>query len=175
MIGERGLKALSFRAVAKELGGSTTMVTHFYSTQAELIAGLADSFVINWDAEVTELEQNVEDPYERLLLLLEWLAPTDPEGVLEERTRIALLAEGLVGDSRSANFDVWEKRARKLLRSHLEQIVPKQEVALRVDVLRALTNGIQLSIVEHPEHWNKRRVVRVLRQSLQDMGLAKAE
>lgn len=175
VLGERGVRGLSFRAVADELGGSTTMVTHYFPTQAELIAGLADSMVFDWNAEVSELEVGVENPYDRLALLLEWFVPTTTENLLEERARIAILAERLVGAPTEKNLDAWEEKARSLIRSHVKEIVPKNEVAQRVDMLRAMTNGLVLSVVEHPDHWTKKRLLKALRQSIKDMGLEKPE
>jgi AcrR family transcriptional regulator len=173
VLGEHGVKGLSFRTIGAELGGSTTMVTHYYPTQAELIGGLADAKLLDWESELAEIEESVSDPHDRLVAVLEWLVPTDEIGGLEDRARIALLAQQLAEGSTKDSIDAWERFARRLLRRHLEPIVPKGEVALHVDMLRSLTNGLSLSVVEHPDHWTKRRVLKVLRRFIDQMGLGK--
>jgi len=171
VLGERGVKALSFRSVAKELGGSTTLVTHYFNTQAELIGSLADSLFDSWEGDLENVEVDHRDPRDRLRILLEWLVPLDEESLIEERARIGMLAERLFGAELNENFEFWETRARELIRSHLESIVPAEDLELRVDMVRAFTNGLTLSIVEHPELWPPDRVRTVIGQAMYDMKL----
>lgn len=172
VLGERGVKGLSFRAIANELGGSTTLVTHYFDSQADLIQELAVYFSTAADAEIAELEEGAGTPYERLLILLEWLVPSTEDGVVQERARIVLLADRLAGEDLSENFEVWETKTRELLRNHLEEMVSTEELELRVEMLRVLTNGLTLSAIEHPELWPGDRQLAIIRQAVADMGLA---
>jgi AcrR family transcriptional regulator len=171
VLGHGGLSALSFRAVAKELGGSTTLVTHYFGSQAELLDGLAGWLVDDWEADLADLETGVEDPRERLLLFLKWLIPDSEESLLQERARIGLLAERQDRTEAAEMFDIWDRRMRELIRQHLKPIVPKKELEMRVDMIRVMTNGLTFSAIEHPDDWSTDRMWAVLDQSLSDMGL----
>jgi AcrR family transcriptional regulator len=171
VLGQGGLSALSFRAVAKELGGSTTLVTHYFATQSDLLDGLAGWLVDDWEADLADLETGVDDPHKRLVLFLEWLIPDSPESLLQERARIGLLAEKQVRSETTEMFNVWDRRMRKLIREHLKPIVPKKELEMRVDMIRVMTNGLTFSAIEHPDDWSPKHMRAVLDQSLIDMGL----
>jgi AcrR family transcriptional regulator len=172
VLSEEGLRGLSFRAVAERLGGSTTLVTHYYSSQQELLTGLATSLVETWAAELEQLEAESDDPRERLMILLEWLIPIDDEGRMQERARINLLAERILGAEIRFPFDAWEDRMRDFIREHLREIVPKQDLEMRVEALRVVANGLTLAAIEHPDRWPPERLLAVLRQLIADMGLA---
>jgi AcrR family transcriptional regulator len=172
VVAEEGLRGLTFRAVAERLGGSTTLVTHYFSSQEELLKGLATSLVESWSAELEELESESADPFNRLMILLEFLLPIDDEGWMEERARINLLAEQILGAETRFLFDRWEETVREWLRNHLRGMVPKRDLEMRVDALRVLTNGLTLSAIEHPERWPAEHVKRVLRLGVRDMGIA---
>jgi AcrR family transcriptional regulator len=172
IITEDGLRGLTFRAVAERLGGSTTLITHYYGTQEELLNGVAESLLDSWVDALDELEAEHVDPRERLLILLEWLLPLSERGILEERTRVHLLAEGMLEGQIRHVFDVWEERIRDLIRDHLRGVVPNEELEMRVAFLRALTNGLILSAIEHPDRWPAAEMTSVLHQAVEDMGLA---
>lgn len=171
VVSEEGLRGLTFRAVAERLGGSTTLVTHYFASQEELLHGLATSLTESWTAELEELEVESDDPFERLMILLEWLIPIDDEGRMQERARINLLAERILGAEMRFMFDTWEDRMRDFIREHLRDLVPDDELELRVDTLRVVTNGLTLSAIEHPERWPAERMLEVLRRLVADIGL----
>jgi AcrR family transcriptional regulator len=157
--------------VAKELGGSTTLVTHYFRSQTELLDGLAGWLVDDWEADLADLETGVDDPRERLLLFIKWLIPDSEESLLQERARIGLLAERQDRTEAAEMFDVWDRRMRELIRQHLKPIVPKKELEMRVDMIRVITNGLTFSAIEHPDDWSTDHMWAVLEQSLSDMGL----
>jgi AcrR family transcriptional regulator len=171
VIAEVGLRGLTFRAVADKLGGSTTVVTHYYASQRELLEGFATSLVETWEGEIDELERHTSDPYARLMLLLEWLIPLTRKGKSEERARINLLAERNLSADVCVIFWTWEEKMRDQLREHIRDLVPETMIETRVDSLRVLTNGLTLSAIEHPNRWPRKRLLAVLRQALSDMGL----
>lgn len=171
VLAKRGIRGLSFRAIARELGGSTTLVTHYFGSQADLLQGVADSFAAEIEAEIVERLEAIDDPHERLLILLEWLVPATEEALLQEKARITVLADRLTGEEVDQGFELWEVRVRALLRTHLRQLVPAAEVDLRVDMLRVLTNGLTLSAVEHPEVWTRERLIVAIKKAIEDMGL----
>lgn len=171
LLAEQGISGLSFRAIAQRLGGSTTLITHYFASQTELLDGLAFSFLDEWEAELADLEVSAGSAVERLLVLLNWLVPQDELGVKEERARIVLLGERMLGDEIKVVLGSWDKKMRELIHAHLVDLVPADLVDLRVDVLRTMTNGLTLSILEHPDSWDTTRIRAVIHCVLGDMGL----
>jgi hypothetical protein len=53
-------------------------------------------------------------------------------------------------------------------------LVPDNRVTSTVDLLRAVTNGVTLSAVEHPEKWPPTRQFEVLDNTLELLGLEPA-
>lgn len=151
------MRGFSFRAVAERLGGSTTLITHLYPSQRELLDDFAHRLVNSWAEELDELEADEEDAHVRLRVLLEWLIPLDEDGLVKERARINMLADQLLGAEHREIFDAWEDRIRSFLRAHVRELVPKGQIEPTVDLLRAMTNGVTLSAVEHPDTWTRER------------------
>src|ERR1700687_6156701 len=119
IIGEVGLDGLTFRAVAAKLGGSSTLVTHYYSSRQALLDDLGVRLLRKWEEEVATLEAGVPDPRERLRLVLDWLLPSTKHALLEERARINLLASRNGQFQTVDLFRVWDRHMRSLIRQRL--------------------------------------------------------
>lgn len=167
VLAERGMKGLSFRAVASLLGGSTTLVTRYYATQEELLTEAAISLTKKWDQEVRALDTQSSDPWERLRSLLIWLVPTTEDSRIAERARIQLLADELTGAAHREELKRYDRKIRHYLRNHLREVVPAHQVTDLVDFLRAATTGVVLSTLEHPHSWSAERQIAVVGQLLE--------
>ncbi|MBP2327211.1 AcrR family transcriptional regulator [Kibdelosporangium banguiense] len=171
IVAERGTRGLSFRAVASRMGGSTTLITHYFPTQQALIDEVAATAVKLWDNQIRELDAQSDDPFRRLYNLLVWLVPTTDDGLAGERSRINLLSGQILGEENRATFETWDTTIRGFLRSHLEGLVPPGDVERTVELLRVTTNGVVLSVVEHPDSWPTERQLAVIDGVLQLLGL----
>jgi len=172
LLAERGLAGLSFREIGKRLGGSSTLVTHYYSTQAELFEDLAVRSVRSWRADLKEIERQHPDPASRLhALLFTWLLPMRGPDLDDERARINLVAAGIAGAETQSVLDAWEAGMQALLHELLRDLIPDSEVDLAADVLRATSNGIALSAVEHPEYWTPERQLEVFAKVVGSLGI----
>ncbi len=169
---EGGMSGLTFRTIAERLGGSTTMVTHYFASQSELLDQLVLMMLDGWEQQLAELEVGTTNDVERLWVVLNWLVPRTTEGVQEERTRIILLRDGLLDAGTRLLFESWDAKIRQLLRERIRPLVMADAVELRVDMLRSVTNGLTLSIMEHPHAWDIPRIEAVLGCALRDMGSA---
>jgi AcrR family transcriptional regulator len=170
VLAERGVRGLTFRAVAEEMGGSSTLITHYFPTRQALLDALAES--VAWlPEEVFELEAGTDDPRTRLRIFLQWWLPRDERDRRAEQARINLIGERDTRVRTQHFFDVWDARMREMLRDHLDGLVPPQEVAATVDLLRTVTNGISLSTIEHPDEWPTSRQFAVLDHALRVLGL----
>jgi AcrR family transcriptional regulator len=164
-LAEHGPRGLTFRAVAQRMGGSTTFVTHYFASRQALIDALAES-VATWPQDLAELELDVDDPMERLRLFMQWMVPIDEQSRIEERARLSLIGET---DSRVRTrhlVDTWDTHVRDHFRRHLEQVVPPDRIEPTIDLLRAVTNGITLSAIEHPDDWPPERQFAVIDDAL---------
>src|SRR5687768_4852119 len=83
VLAEVGLDGLTLRSIADELGGSITLVTHIYPTRRDLLLGLAETLLEEYDALLPELEAGRDRP-ERLRILLEWMLPRSEGGWSQE-------------------------------------------------------------------------------------------
>lgn len=171
ILAERGTRGLSFRAVASRLGGSTTLVTHYFPTQQALIDEVAATAVKMWNQEIRELDAQTDDPFRRLYNLLVWLVPTTNEGLAGERSRINLLSGQILGEENRATFETWDTTIRGFLRSHVQGLVRADDVERVVELLRVTTNGVVLSVVEHPDSWPTDRQLAVIDGVLALLGL----
>jgi AcrR family transcriptional regulator len=161
---------LSFRTVADRMGGSTTLVTHYFPTRQALLDALAE-MVSEWPEELSALEAGTDDPRVRLRLFLRWMVPHDADGHMTESGRINLIGERDAQLRTRHLFDTWDRRVRELLRDHVDGLVPGDRVEPTVDLLRTITNGLTLSAVEHPDKWPAERQFAVLDDALEVLGL----
>lgn len=157
-----GFSALTLRELADALGGSMTLVTHYFPTQNDLMHGVLEHQFERFDDELETLAIG-EEPAQRLRTLAEWFLPLDDESWNLERARVLLAI-------RSESDDEWmrphlnriDARMRSHLRDALRPLVGPTDLDLAVDMLRMVLNGIVLSAVEHRGHWTAERQLAVL-------------
>lgn len=174
VLGEQGLQGFSLRNVARRLGGSVTVVTHYYKSRQELLDDMATSMLSWWEADLARLTAQTDDPAQRLRALLEWLLPLTPEDLVIERGRINLLADTNEPLSTRHLFDAWDRRMRGFMRQHVTELVEPERVEPTVDLLRTITNGLVLSVIERPDSWPPERLLAVLDDALGVIGLQAA-
>lgn len=172
VLSEAGTRGLSFRAVASKMGGSTTLVTHYFPTQRELLGEVATHVLADWDEDIRQLDAKEQTPAVRLQALLRWLVPITDQGLRDERNRIHLLAGQLLGAEYRAIFQAFEAKIRELIRTHVNGLVPPEDVERTVEVLRVTTNGVVLSVVEHPDEWPAERQIAILDWLTASLGIA---
>lgn len=157
-----GYSALTLRALAEALGGSMTLVTHYFPTQSDLMKAVLEHQLTLFDNDLAEL-QGSSDPAARLRTLLEWFLPDDDESWDQERARV-LLAIHAQSDNEwmASHLDRIEQRMRELLREHLRPLVDARDLEPATDMVRMTINGIVLSAVEHRPYWTPQRQRSVL-------------
>lgn len=154
ILGRSGPTSLTLQAVATELGGSVTKVTHIYPKRSDLMRGAVESYI-----EAAHPEETVEgepSPLERLRAMLIDMIPQVENRRLQERGRVTIIGDR---DQESARIfaDGMERRARTRLREVLEPLLEADQLEVAIDYCRSGVNGITLSTVEHPEHWTPQR------------------
>lgn len=171
IIGRDGIKGLTFNAVAKQLGGTVTLVTHYYKVKSELIADLAAFLIEGFEQGLSRIEEGIEDALSRLHAFLAWALPISPEGLAEERGRIRLVAEVENIPEVNIMFKAFDERMRQFIRDHLLPLVGASEIESYVETLRIMTNGICLATVENEAAWPAQRQLAAINHTLKFLGL----
>jgi AcrR family transcriptional regulator len=141
LLARNGVRGLTMRALAAELQGSLTLVTHYYRSRSEILTDLATQLSAAWRDELEELERPANDPWTRLRTLLEWLLPMTPEGREEERARFALVI-GRDDHECARVLAEFDSDMRSLIAAHVSELVPPDVVEKVTALLRATTSGV---------------------------------
>jgi BetI-type transcriptional repressor, C-terminal len=116
-----------------------------------------------------------QSPAVRLQSLLHCLVPITEHGLRDERSRIHLLAGQLLGEENRAILQALEAKIRELIRTHVNGLVPPEDVERTVELLRVTTNGVVLSVVEQPDVWPPERQIAILDWLTASLGIAAAD
>ncbi|MGW7071766.1 TetR/AcrR family transcriptional regulator [Streptomyces sp. NPDC054855] len=152
-----GARAVTIRAVAKELGGSTAMVTNYVPTRTALITNAVRAAESRWRA---DLEAHVGDltGADRLRATVEWHLSTEPDDLLLRALWVEMLSSA---HTDPAGVDRQEPRESReeFLQASTAAGVP--DAGLAADVLSLLTRGYYVSSMEEPAYWTTERANRV--------------
>jgi AcrR family transcriptional regulator len=174
LIQERGYAQLSLRSLAEELGGSMTLVTHYFSSQTALMESLLEYQLEEFDEDLALREHGV-DASSRLRILVDWFLPNDEQSLSSERLRVLMQAQ-VPRDTpwMRPYLDRVEARMTELIREHLLPVVAPADLDIASDTLRMALNGVVLSAVEHPEKWDRARQSAVMQLVLDSLPLGEA-
>jgi AcrR family transcriptional regulator len=140
------------RRVAEQMNGSTTLVTHYFKDRDSLISFANERTFNRWRTELEELATG--DPSEALLALLDWALPTSREGVRFARALISITDYAYTNEVVSAALYSWSdwywRKVRDIVARWAESTHdgPPVQVDRVVDTVRALFNGINLSMLQ---------------------------
>ena len=175
LLADGGLRGLTIRSLAARLGGSVSMVTHYFPTRHSLLVNIGPWILKKWQEEIESLTQSSDDPHVQLRAVLMWLLPLTPESLTEEKAGLALLA-GAESDlaavqGLSQELSVW---TRQLVRSRLEGLVDPGHLQRVGDLLYAVTQGVAVCACEDSGAWPAERQLAVLDDLLDSLGLLQA-
>ena len=170
ILSERGVSALTLRALAREMGGSITLITHFYSDRDQMLEAILETILEDYDREIETLHNSVE-PEQQLRALLLWLVPRDETTLRLERGRMLLVAERETDDAARRFLEAHEIKMRQHLHDHLRPWVSEPRLSQLVDAFRVLTTGLTLSTVEHPERWPAHKQEQLIDFMMQSLGV----
>jgi AcrR family transcriptional regulator len=159
LLAKNGPRGLTLRSLADELGGSITLVTHFFPNRRALLEAVPSQVLEDSATDLAAFESAQLAPAERLRGFLMWLLPTTAETLQLERGRVLLSAESDAHFNVQEFFDTWERAIRDLIERYLAPLVPESERQFYVDLLRVVQNGVVLSSVEHPKYWTPEKQV----------------
>ena len=170
MLTERGPSALTLRGLAKEMGGSITLITHYFSDRTQMMDAILEVVLADYDREVQAIDSQLP-PEERLRALLLWIIPRSEEDIRLERGRMLLVADRETDEAARRFLDAHEVKMRDLLRQHLVGQAREPRLSVLVEALRVLSSGVTLSTVEHPDLWTLEHQEQMVDFMLESLGL----
>ncbi|MFC8126518.1 TetR/AcrR family transcriptional regulator [Streptomyces sp. NPDC057302] len=157
---ERGVRAVTIRAVAQQLGGSTAMVTNYVPSRSDLMVNAMRHAEEEWGREVEGVLEGTQGA-ERLAAFARWMCTTADDDEVMRR----LLME-IVGAGADAGREVDRVRTvARAQRDELEEVTVAAGTpapALAADILHLLFRGYWLSTLEDPESWSDERGARAV-------------
>ena len=168
VIAERGLGQFSLRAVGKAMGGSISLVTHYFDTRDLVLSALVQRMHADVEAVSRDLAAAC-DPRERVYLAMTHLIPGTDRARVNERVRLALVAHD---DSLRAEAAALETRRRELIRSAFAEAVPSSQLERSVDLVQLWTRGLAVVASELPDEWTSTRQLSAANQLLELMQLS---
>lgn len=151
LLADGGFGKLTLSNLARELGGSIRLVTHYFRNRGELVHGIVERLTRE-TAEIVEQLMAIDGRRERLRHALGWFLLSDEQEIREEKVRLALRDHQ--NDPAVAEFfDVVEPGMRHVLRVALAGRGQKAPDEADVDLLRVWTSGVALNVIERPDSW----------------------
>lgn len=167
---EKGFRGLTLRSLAAHMGGSQTLITHYFRSRQELVDSLANLALL-WLDSLAAMDDPTAQPAERLRTTLLWMLPLDEDRFTQEQLRLDLLADRKARARTQHLFDGWGRALRHTLRDRVQGLVRDDELGPTVDMLRALTDGLCVGVVEHPDRWPPERQVAVIDRVIALLGV----
>ena len=175
LLARKGPRGLTLRALADELGGSITIVTHFFRNRSAILDAVTQQILEDGAGELAALGSEVVTPEKRLRGLLNWLLPSNDESLALERGRVMMAAESDAHFNVQNFYDTWEEKTRELIADYLPPTVPPERKEFYVDLVRVIQNGVILSAVEHPKYWTPAKQEAFIDALMPLLGQAAAE
>lgn len=155
-----GAQAVTIRSVARELGGSTTLVTNYLPSRAALIINALDQGRDRWLAERTEAIAAVPVA-ERLTALIEWSLSTGGDDAVLRTLILEIVANVNVEPEMRESLRRESIEFQQVLETAAAEagFVDPGHVAALVYVL---VRGSYIATTEDPDRWDESRVRRVV-------------
>ncbi|MEU1210127.1 TetR/AcrR family transcriptional regulator [Nocardia sp. NPDC005825] len=155
VVRERGVAALTVRAVAAELGGSTSLVTNYVRDRTELLGLTMDSVLRHWDAEAESLTGK-GGLAELAAWAVDWYTGDGP-------TVVTVLLSILTADRPDPERLATVRRELEILHTQLRAAAHAERTpdpAQAADLLYLITRGAMITSVEDPARWPLDRLTR---------------
>lgn len=152
-----GVAAVTLRSVAAEMGSSTTVITNYLPTRADLLVNAIDVLGREWMEEVDEVRSRrsgIEALREVIRTAVDW----DDEELMRCRFWVAVMSTPNRTEDVDLRLAATASRVRNVLEELLDELgadAPRQGA----DLLFLLAQGVAASIVEDPAAWPRKRTL----------------
>jgi AcrR family transcriptional regulator len=151
-----GAQAVTIRSVARELGGSTTLVTNYLPSRAALIMNALDQGRDRWLEERSAAVAALP-PSERLAGLVDWSLSSSPDDAVLRTLILEIVANAGVEPELRASLQRESREFQDVLESTAREsgFTDPRHVA---ELLYVLVRGAYIATMEDSEHWDETRV-----------------
>jgi AcrR family transcriptional regulator len=156
IVASSGIDGVSIRAVAKRIGGSTTLVTNYLPTREALLRNAVEHAIRSWDQEVEGVATGATDR-ERLALVAQWACTTSGNDEVLRRLFMEILGRSGPGSEALGVLREDSRRSRELL-VQVAGEAGAPDPAFVADVLHLVLRGFYISSTEDPESWTSERM-----------------
>ncbi len=171
VLADTGFAGLSLRAVAKEMGATTGLLTHYFRSKRELVRHALEVLHERTGPRMREAGTG-DHGLEALRSRLRAVLVDDDEGTVLSRVWVGFwdlaLADAELGLAEAARYERWRARLRPLV----DEAVAAGELAAGrdretvVDVLTAFTHGLVVQALFDPDRFPAERQYAVLDEVL---------
>jgi len=168
-----GSHAVTIRSVARELGGSTTLVTNYLPSRAALILNALDQGRDRWQAAL-DVSLTETAPSDRFAAVIEWSLSTGPD----EPVLRALILEIVANADREPDLRTALHRETSAFQALL---LDEARTAGYADpdhvagLAYLLVRGSYVASAEDPARWDEAQLRRVIHATLAAQPRARAE
>jgi AcrR family transcriptional regulator len=151
-----GPDAITIRAVAAELGGSTTLVTNYLKSRADLLLNAVRFEQRSWSDDLTMTQQRAgKDPRAQLDALIRWSTSTLPHDKAARQIWMDLVSRAPeAGASALLREDAAEHHDR--FRELVAELGADDNSPV-ADALYLAVRGFYFATTEDPERWTSKR------------------
>ena len=169
VISRGGLGDATFRRIATELGATTGLISHYFTTKADLLNYTITYAQQRLSAQGLSLEWSSKEAF--IEDLCKALSPANRAATMFWQVWIAYLGVALIDDDVRAEYVTWDDLSRQQLRSfvatELGDEATSADIELVADALNALATGIGVLALLDTERLTTRRVRSILLQSFE--------
>ncbi|TRW81012.1 TetR family transcriptional regulator [Mycolicibacterium sp. 018/SC-01/001] len=156
VLAEAGFARFTLRVVGQRLGGSVTLVTHYFPNREALLDAVLERTLSDAHAKQDELAA-IADPHDRLKAVIQYFLPIDDESTVIESARVALASQRNVEPIVADHLEQIDPCMRQLIRTAISDFIPAQRLDATIDLIRLWTAGMVLTAIEHPATWTAQR------------------
>ncbi|MCW8098436.1 TetR/AcrR family transcriptional regulator [Streptomyces tauricus] len=153
---ERGVRSVTIRAVAAQLGGSTAMVTNYVSSRSALMLNALRKAEEEWTQEMEDVLEG-HSGLDRLQVATRWMSTTQHDDEVLRRLLMEIASAGPAAGEEIEDLRRVTSRRNRAELSTLAAEAGLPDPALSADILHLLFRGYWLSTLEDPESWTADR------------------
>lgn len=176
VLADTGFAGLSLRAVAREMGATTGLLTHYFRSKGELVRHALD-VVHERTAPRMAGADTGEEGLAGLRVRLQAVLVDDEEATVLSKVWVGFwdlaLADAELGRAEAARYERWRDRLRPLVEQALADGELHGDRETVVDVLTACTHGLVVQALFDPGRFPAERQYAVLDELLAALGASR--
>ncbi|GAA2616130.1 hypothetical protein GCM10010411_59000 [Actinomadura fulvescens] len=156
IVATSGIDGVSLRAVAKRVGGSTTLITNYLPTREALLRNAVEHAIQGWGGEMEQVADELPEK-ERLAATARWACTTTGNDEVLRRLFMEIL--GRSGrESEALQVLATDARRGRAQLVEVAALAGAADAEFAADIMHLVLRGFYVSSLEDPERWNSESV-----------------